>query len=542
MPRHFLDSVRRVLGYDDKLGVIQVEDRLLKADAFPMGIDYHRFADAGDLPEVRAEVEKLNNEIEGRQIIFSVDRLDYTKGIPERLVAFDHFLTEYPEYRERVSLIQVTAPSRTGVEQYQQLKKQIDELVGDINGRHGVVGWVPVWYLFQAQTFYPLLALYHIADVALLTPLRDGMNLVAKEYIASKSNGHGVLVLSEMTGAAAELVEAVVVNPHNKQQIAEALQRALTMPVEEQIRRNRAMQARLEGYDIRRWAQDFIESLQTVRQTHMPLTVRPLDARAARGLITAYGNAERRLIILDYDGTLVSFANRPQDATPDPELYQLLIALARDPRNEVTLISGRGKTDLERWLGHLNMGLVAEHGVWVRPRAGEWQTIEPLDDSWKESIRPILERFVERTPGSLVEEKTFALAWHYRQVSDELATVRAQELREMLLQLTANLHLAVLEGDMVIEVKNIGISKGRAAGRWLAMKDWDFILALGDDWTDEDTFAVLPESAYSIRVGFKPSLARYNLESATQVRALLANLVTTSSEGFNQVVRPSLMG
>lgn len=534
--RHFLDSVRRVLGFEDKLGVIQIEDRLLKADAFPMGIDYHRFADAGDLPEVRTESARLTSEISDRNIIFSVDRLDYTKGIPERLIAFDHFLTQYPEYRTRVSLIQVTAPSRTGVEQYQQLKKQIDELVGDINGRHGAVGWVPVWYLFQTQGFHALRALYDIADVALLTPLRDGMNLVAKEYIASKNDGLGVLVLSEMTGAASELVEALVVNPQDKRQIADALHRALTMSDEEQIRRNRAMQSRLANYDVRRWAQDFIESLRSVRQTETPLTVHPLDKQRTSDLVDDYINANQRLIILDYDGTLVSFVNRPQDATPDPALYELLTALARDPHNEVVLISGRGKEDLTRWLGHLNMGLVAEHGVWMRPRGGNWQTIEPLDDSWKESIRPILERFVERTPGSLIEEKTFALAWHFRQVSDELAAVRAQELKEILLQLTANLHLAVLEGDMVIEVKNVGISKGRAAGRWLAMQKWDFILALGDDWTDEDTFAVLPESAYSIRVRFRPSLARFNLESSSDVRSLLQTLIASTIDDVGESV------
>jgi trehalose 6-phosphate synthase/phosphatase len=454
-----------------------------------------------------------------------VDRLDYSKGIPERLVAYDHFLTRYPEYKGRVTLIQVTAPSRTGVEQYQQLKKQIDELVGDINGRHAFLGWMPVWYLYQSQGFHPLRALYEIADVALLTPLRDGMNLVAKEYVASKTRGHGVLVVSEMTGAASELVESLIVNPHNKQQIADALHQALSMPREEQIGRNRAMQARLERYDVRRWAEDFLESLVEVRRAGMSLSVQILNRESEAELIDAYRRAEDRLIILDYDGTLVSLTDHPHDATPDDELHNLLAALIRDRRNQVLLLSGRSKDQLNEWLDRLDLGLVAEHGVWIRPQDGEWQTIEPLDDYWKASIRPILDRFVERTPGSLMEEKTFALAWHYRRVNEDLAAVRAQELKETLLQLTANLHLDVLEGDMVIEVKNVGINKGKAAGYWLAQKPWEFILALGDAWTDEDTFTVLPESAYSIRVGVKPSLARFNLESPKDVRRLLAKLV-----------------
>jgi trehalose 6-phosphate synthase/phosphatase len=522
--RHFLSSVRHILGYDHRIGVIQAGDRLVKADAFPMGIDYERFAQGGQIQDVQTEVTRLREEVADRQIIFSVDRLDYTKGIPERLVAFDHFLQKYPEHKGNVSLIQVTAPSRTGVDQYQQLKKQVDELVGSINGRHAQVGYQPVWYLFQSQGFNSLRALYEIADVALLTPLRDGMNLVAKEYVASKSDGKGVLVLSELTGASNEMVEALLVNPHDKDAIADALHQALIMPEEEQVRRNRAMQKRLARYDIHRWAQDFIESIGEVRQTGYSLAVRPLDEESEGQLVADYRAAQRRLILLDYDGTLVSFASRPEGATPDEALFDLLNRLTEDSRNEVVVISGRGKVDLAEWLGHLPISLVAEHGAWLRAKGRDWRTIEPLDDDWKEQIRPILERFLERTPGSLIEEKTFALAWHYRLVNKDLAAVRAQDLAETLRQLTSNLDLAVLEGEKVVEVKQSGINKGRAAGRWLSQEDWDFILALGDDWTDEDTFAILPEDAYSIRVRNSPSKARFNLESVAKVRQLLGQL------------------
>ncbi len=241
--------------------------------------------------------------------------------------------------------------------------------------------------------------------------------------------------------------------------------------------------------------------------------------------MTDYAQAERRLLLLDYDGTLVSFASRPEDAIPDAALYTLLSDLAADSRNEVIVISGRGKADLNEWLAHLDLHLVAEHGVWIRARGEDRQTIEAVDDGWKENIRPILERFVDRTPGSQLEEKTFALAWHHRRVNPELATVRSHELTETLRQLTANLNLAVLEGDKVIEVKTVGIDKGRAARRWLNAETWDFILAMGDDWTDEDIFAVLPESAYSIRVRLNPSLARFNLESTDEVRGLLTDLL-----------------
>ena len=262
--RHFLSSVRRLLGYEHTIGQIYMEKRIVRADIFPIGIDFDRYSHATKDVKVRRETSKIGKKLGNRKVILSVDRLDYTKGILHRVKAFDHFLKLYPEYRDRVTLLLVAVPSRTGVDTYVQLKKDLDELIGHINGKYGNIGWVPVWYFYRALPFHTLTALYTLSDVALITPLRDGMNLIAKEYIAARTDTGGVLILSGMAGAAHELSESLIVNPHNIDQVAAAIHDALEMPLEEQQKHNAVMQSRLKRYDVVRWAHDFIDRLDTV--------------------------------------------------------------------------------------------------------------------------------------------------------------------------------------------------------------------------------------------------------------------------------------
>lgn len=523
--QHFLGSVRHMLGYEHSFGQLTVGNRVIKVDAFPMGVDYERIVSATHAPEVRREKERIQKIVGARKIILSIDRLDYTKGISKRLEAFDLFLEKNPEYKEKVTLILVAVPSRTGVEHYMLLKKQVDELVGRVNGKYGTISWVPVWYLYRLLPFHNLVALYNAADVALITPLRDGMNLIAKEFIATKTDGKGVLILSEMAGAAGELGEAVIVNPNNEEEVAGALKEALIMADEEQIERNRIMQKRLQRYNVVRWASDFMDETSRIKKLQQELSAKRLSYEMKRKLIGDYRKSDKRLILLDYDGTLVPFAGKPEKARPDDELLRSLAQLAQDSKNEVVIVSGRDKDTLKKWFGNLNVGLIAEHGVWIKEGEGAWEMIEPLINDWKEEIRPIMELYMDRTPGSFIEEKEFSTVWHYRKADPELSSVRARELIDALLHLTANLNLGVLEGSKVIEIKNVGINKGRASLRWISKHDWDFILAVGDDWTDEDIFAVLPESAYSIKVGSSPSKARFNMTSQYEVRDLIKEIM-----------------
>jgi trehalose 6-phosphate synthase/phosphatase len=530
--QNFLMTVRRLLGLNHILGKIIVGDHMAKVDSFPIGIDYPRFASAETRPKVRASIDNLSKKLGKTKKILSIDRLDYTKGVLNRLKGFDLFLNAYPEFKEKVTLVLVAVPSRTKVKRYQSLKKNVDELIGKINGDHGTLGWTPIQYIYRSLPFHSLLALYRISEVAMITPLRDGMNLIAKEYVATKTDGKGVLILSEMAGAVEELREAIIVNPNSIDEIAEALKKALSMPENEQIRRNRIMQERLRNYDIKVWAHDFMSSLSQVKKDQKELSAKEVGSKIKTKIIVDYFKSESRLIFLDYDGTLVPFASTPETAKPDLKLQNLLISLAEDAKNQVVIISGRNKESLEEFFVDIDIGLVAEHGAWIRDSRGKWMTTGNYNTDWKRTIRPILERFKRRTPGALVEEKDFSLVWHYRRADPELSSVRVAELKETLYFLTSNLELDVAEGNKIVEVKNAGINKGSAAMKWMSKKNWDFMLAVGDDVTDEDLFSVLPEFAYSIKVGLAPSKAKFRFKSQKDVRSLLENL------RYTKVTRP----
>ncbi|MFQ5908090.1 MAG: bifunctional alpha,alpha-trehalose-phosphate synthase (UDP-forming)/trehalose-phosphatase [Thermoplasmata archaeon] len=523
--RHFRSSIRQILGAEEALDSVIWESRLVRLDAFPMGIDYERFAGAVESPGVQREVSRIREELGERQAILSLDRLDYTKGILERLDAFDLFLQKNPEYKRKVTLILVTVPSRTGVEAYASLKKEIDERVGRLNGKHGSLGWVPVWYLYRDLDFSTLVALYQYADVALVTPLRDGMNLVAKEYLATKLDAEGVLILSERAGAEKELGEALVVNPNDPLGVAEALREALTMSEEEQQERNKPMQQRLRRYGVLRWAEDFLDRLADTKERQRALQAKRLTHADRRALVDAYRGSRSRLLLLDYDGTLAPFHLKPGKAVPDENLVALLTRLSSDPANEVIVVSGRDRPTLEAWFGEERIGLVAEHGAWSRWRSGAWEKAPPARNDWKPEIRSTLEWFVDRTPGSSVEEKDFSLVWHYRRVDPDMAPLRARELKDTLIDHVADLGLVALEGNKVVEVKNAGVDKGTAVQKWLQSREWNFILSVGDDVTDEDVFNRLPDNAHSLKVGMGPTKAGHSVAAPEDVRSLLKEFI-----------------
>jgi len=521
---HFLDSVHRLLGYESAMGQVTVSGRTVRADTFPMGISHEHFAGAIEDSRTQAERRRIGKRLGDCRVILAVDRLDYTKGIPERLEAYSAFLSRNPKYRGKVVFVLLVVPSRTRVEQYMRLKRELDGLVGQINGRHGNIGWVPVWYLYRSLPFHSLTALYSLADVALITPLRDGMNLVAKEYVTTRTDGKGVLILSETAGAAQELGEAIIVNANNQEEIIRALEQALEMPEEEQMKRNLIMQKRLSRYNMARWADEFMERLSQTKKLQSEMAAKSMTLETHSRLMNDFASSQRTLLLLDYDGTLIPFSPRPEEAKPDARLKSLLRKLAGNARNEIVIISGRDRNTLETWFGGLRVALVAEHGVWVKRKGGHWETIDILTSEWKKEILPMLELWVDRTPGSFIEEKEFSLVWHYRKADPRLGDLRARELTNSLSTAIAGLGIQILEGSKVVEVKNAGINKGRAALTWTAAADWDLILAMGDDLTDEDIFKVLPATAYSIKVGVGTSAAAFNIGSPEDAISLLTKL------------------
>ena len=526
--RHFNSALLRILGLESEFGRVMVGEHPAKVDTFPLGVDVDRFGSAHELPEVQAGLADLEAQRSGRKIVLSVDRLDFTKGIVERLRAFSRFLEQYPEWRGRVSLVSICVPSRESVPEYQSLKRQVDELIGRINGRFSQPGWTPIWYLYRSLPFEGLVPFYLLADVALVTPLRDGMNLVAKEYLAARTDGTGVLVLSETAGSAEELGEALIVNPHDEPEIVERLLKALTMPVEEQVRRNAPMRARLERYPTARWAEEFLRQLAHARRARPSYRTRSLTGERRQAVLEAYRQADRRLLMLDYDGTLVGFRSRAASAEPDEALLSLLGRLASDPKNTVVVISGRDHATLDRWLGATGIDLVAEHGARLRQAGGKWRLTEDgTNHRWQSEIRPVMEVYVDRTPGAYLEDKGSSLVWHYRQAEPELGSLRAKELIETLEAYLSNTPLHVMQGNKVIEVKQSNVNKGRAAQRWLSKEgQYGFMLAIGDDVTDEDLFTAMPEDSTTVKVGRAPqSAARYHLAEAEQVRELLAAMI-----------------
>jgi len=486
--RHFLSSVYRLTGTEQNFGKLVLEaNRTVNVDVFPMGINYEKYAIGAPEKDAQEEVKFIQDYGKRRKLILSIDRLDYSKGIPQRIAAYEQFLEKNKKYHGEVTLILVVVPSRSNVEQYSILKDRIDTAVGRLNGRFGTFNWIPIRYYYRSFPFESLSAMYKSSQIAMITPIRDGMNLVAKEFVASReASKTGVLILSEMAGAAEEMFEALLINPNNPHDMVAALEQAMEMPLEEQANRLSEMQTRLKAYNVKEWAKNFIDLLMKTEAIKQDRRTKLLTDQDLEKMCEEFKAAKKRLLLLDYDGTLVNFKNEPAEAKPDEALYEDLQKLRDQKGTKVVIISGRDRHTLGEWFGDKGIELISEHGVW-NWKNGEWKLNAAVSAHWKSEVRPILENLVARTPGSFVEEKDFTLAWHYRRIDKELGAKRVREIRDGLIYLTANHNLQVLEGNKVVEVRNAGVNKGKAAQTWINKKKWDFTFAIGDDHTDEDT-------------------------------------------------------
>jgi trehalose 6-phosphate synthase/phosphatase len=526
--RHFVASLLHIEGLEADIDRVRIGERQVTVGAFPMGIDAASFVAQAQDPAVIEAAAKIRADAGGRRILLGVDRLDYTKGIPRRLTSIERLLTREPSLRDEVRYIQVAVPSRGEVDSYQRFRRSVEEAVGRINGTCGTLRSTPVHYIHQSVSMAELVALYLAADVMLVTPLRDGMNLVAKEFLASRVDEDGVLVLSEFAGAAAELGEAVVVNPYDVEAVSHAMQRALSMPAGERAARMRPMRRRVLDYDVHAWASAFMSQLQPAAAGPAdPIVERPLPA-----LVTAMTDARRRhglRLLLDYDGTLVPLARSPELAAPDGELLELLAQLATAPGLLLEIVSGRPRDTLDAWFAHLPAVLWAEHGFWRRD-GDSWQPAANVSPGWLDRIHPILEQFTASTPGSHIEIKTASVAWHYRNAQRDFGARQAHELRMLLGDALSNQPLEVLEGKKVIEVRFRGISKAVVADR-PEVAHGATSLAFGDDRTDEDLFRALPSGSLTVSVGQRLPGAKYVVEDFRAVRQILRSLLANGPDG-----------
>ncbi len=532
--RHFNSCVRRILGHETSFNQIKLNKRNVVSDNFPLGIDFDWFQQQAianiskstkDKTEIQKEIDKYFLMSPERKLIISIDRLDYTKGIANRLEAFEYFLENHPEYVGKITLVMIATPTRDSVEYYQRLKKEVDELVGRINGKYASINWTPIWYFYRSLPIESIIELYGASDVALITPVRDGMNLVAKEYVASRTDKKGVLILSEMAGAAKEMNEALIINPNNKKELSDAIITALEMPEDEQVQRNEVLQKRLKRYNVNKWANDFISSLTAAKNNRKVSFGEDIAEDTLTQIKHAYSQSKKSLFFLDYDGTLTGFKDDPGKAFPDQQLYNLLDAISNDQDSELVIISGRNREIFDKWFENKNYHLITEHGVWLKKAHEEWQFLIQINNDWKTKIVPTLEYYVDRTPGSFIEEKNYSLVWHYRKTDAELGQMRAIELKDELSNFTAHDELEIMEGNKVIEIKTRGVNKGQAALHFMMGNQYDFIVAIGDDWTDEYLFDVLSPNAVSIKVGMGKTKAKYHLADFNEVRDFLNNII-----------------
>jgi trehalose-phosphatase len=487
--RHFMSSCSRILGVESTGRGVDIGDRVVSVHCFPIGIDVHRAIANQAQKDVQETMQMLRELYKDKIVIVGRERLDQVEGVEHKMNAYSKFLELFfPVYQNRVVLIQVTTPPQKASP---KLESRLSELITRVNSRFGNLHWTPVLHYhthIEQADYYALLS---IADVCLITSIRDGMNITSHEYVVCQRENMGVLILSEFTGSASSLSAASMINPYDYLQVAHAMNEALQMSSEEKKIRHTLLLERIMKQTAQFWAKSCLDELLLL--VHTPDHFGPTPLVRIPNLIQDYRTAQRRLCILDYDGTLTAIRRVPSAALPSKKMLDALKTLADDPKNTIFVVSGRDQVTLEGWLGELDIGLSAEHGCFLRyPHTYEWfNLVHGVDDSWKDEVMKIFQYYEERTEGSFIEQKRHAITWHYRLSDETFGSLQAKEaLHHLEASIIPRLPVSVLVGKKNLEVRPIGINKGKILERlWTeASGKFDFILCVGDDVTDEDTF------------------------------------------------------
>ncbi|KAJ4726520.1 Alpha,alpha-trehalose-phosphate synthase 1 [Melia azedarach] len=522
--RHFVSACTRILGFEGTPEGVEDQGRLTRVAAFPIGIDSHRFIRALEIPQVQDHIRELKETFSGRKVMLGVDRLDMIKGIPQKILAFEKFLEENPDWRDKVVLLQIAVPTRTDVPEYQKLTSQVHEIVGRINGRFGTLTTVPIHHLDRSLDFHALCALYAVTDVALVTSLRDGMNLVSYEFVACQDSKKGVLILSEFAGAAQSLgAGAILVNPWNITEVANAIARALNMSPEEREKRHRHNFAHVTTHTAQEWAETFVSELNdTVVEAQLRIRQVPPSLPEADA-IDRYLLSNNRLLILGFNATLTEPLDTPgrrgdqireMELKLHPELKEPLTALCRDPKTTIVVLSGSDRIVLDNNFWEYDLWLAAENGMFLRRTRGEWMTTMPehLNMEWVDSLKHVFEYFTERTPRSHFEQRETSLVWNYKYADIEFGRIQARDmLQHLWTGPISNASVEVVQGSRSVEVRAVGVTKGAAIDRILGeivhsksmTTPIDYVLCIGHFLgKDEDVYTFfepeLPSDAASI--------------------------------------------
>lgn len=578
--RHFSSCCTRVLKFPSDAGGVDAYGTRVQVGVFPIGIDATKVETVAFSDTVNEKYLALRKLYHGKKIIVGRDRLDSVRGVAQKLMAFERFLEMYPNWREKVVLIQVTSP--TSIEEEKEdpenkIASRVNELVMKINGQYGNLGFNPVQHYPQYLSQDEYFALLRAADIGLITSVRDGMNTTSLEYVVCQRETHGPLILSEFSGTAGSLKDAIHINPWDLSGVGDQINNALTMSAERRQAMQQSLYTHVTTRTVQSWISQFLRRLVSVLASSNNTVSTPLLDRSV--MLRTYRNGKKRLFMFDYDGTLTPIVREPSAAIPSERVITTLKALAADHRNAVWIISGRDQEFLQQHLGHISeLGFSAEHGSFMRhPGETEWENLaEKFDMGWQSEVMQVFQSFTDKVPGSFIERKRCALTWHYRLADPEQGLHMARECQKELESTVARKwDVDVMTGKANLEVRPTFINKGEIAKRLVTSYNTDmshvpgsptapppggevdfesagssnkveFVLCMGDDFTDEDMFRALnglsapptsedeveqvkAEHVFTVTVGAstKVTLARWHLlepEDVVECVALLAGV------------------
>ncbi|KAH7409980.1 alpha,alpha-trehalose-phosphate synthase-like protein subunit Tps2 [Phaeosphaeria sp. MPI-PUGE-AT-0046c] len=550
--RHFSSCCTRILGFDSSASGVDAFGAHVAVNVFPIGINAastqrQAFGD----PVIDERIKGIREMYGDKKIIVGRDRLDAVRGVVQKLQAFDMFLEKYPQWQGKVVLIQVTSPSSVHTERGESARERvvnnISDLAAKINGTYGSLDFSPVRHFPQYLSREEYFALLRLADIGLITSVRDGMNTTSMEYVVCQKDNHGPLILSEFSGTAGSLTDALHINPWDLGGVADAINTALELGVSEREKQHAELYSHVISNNVQSWTNNFLKGLMTNLSAFDQSFATPALDRAK--LLSQYRLARKRLFMFDYDGTLTPIVQDPQAAIPSDRVTRTLKTLAADPNNAVWIISGRDQTFLSEYLGHIpELGLSAEHGSFMRhPRSQEWENLtDKTDMSWQNEVIEVFQHYTDKTTGSFVERKKIALTWHYRRADPEFGVHQARECQKLLEETVAKKYdVEVMTGKANLEVRPRFVNKGEIAKRLIL--DYgeqpgdapEFVLCLGDDFTDEDMFRSLRQSklptdhVFSVTVGAssKQTLASWHLVEPTDVISCISLLNGSADAG-----------
>ncbi|KAG9307403.1 hypothetical protein G9A89_017232 [Geosiphon pyriformis] len=531
---HFISNCTRILGYESTPKGVDTQGSIVAVSTFPIGIDVQEVEEQRKNPGVATKMSGIREMYTDKKIIVGRDKLDLVKGVMQKLQAFEKFLIDYPQWRNKVVLIQVTSPALT---ESPKLERKVSELIAHINGTFGSLEFTPVHhYHNHAIDQDEYLALLSVADIGLITSVRDGMNTTSLEYIMCQRENHGPLILSEFTGMAGSLSSAIMVNPWDYTGVAKAINEALEMSKEERKAKHLQLYNHITAHTAGYWAKSFIKELCSYLITQEQSKSTPY--LKVDSLLNQFRKSNKRLILLDYDGTLTPIVRTPSAAIPPKAILKALKTLALDSRNNLWIISGRDQEALDEWLSDIpGLGLSAEHGSFIKyPNTGKWVNLtEDVDMGWKTDVMEIFSYYTERTQGSSIEHKRCSITWHYRQADPVYGAFQAKEMQNHLESaIMPKLPVEILLGKKNLEVRPTLINKGEIIKRLLGnTPDVDFVFCAGDDKTDEDMFRALRKSdldeefifCTTIGSASKKTLAQWHVGSPEEILNVLTRMI-----------------